>query len=76
MIAKALQVLLGETDDVSFSRRMITAISFAANPQRLKQGRERLMELIYEIADIMTEGDCTEVYQLNVQFFPLTKQSE
>lgn len=74
MITKALRVLLEQTDDVSFERRLITAISFAANPNYLKKGRTRLMELIYEIADIMTEGDCTEVYQLNVQLFPLMKK--
>ncbi len=74
MISKALRALLEQTDDASFERRLITAISFAANPDYLKKGRTRLMELIYEIADIMTEGDCTEVYQLNVQFFPLLKK--
>ncbi len=74
MITKALQTLIGQTDTVSFERRLITAVSFAANPESLKKGRERLMELIYEIADIMTEGDCTEIYQLNAQLFPLTSK--
>lgn len=75
MLSKALQVMLLKTDDASFNLRLITAISFAANTAAIEKGKKRLMELIYEIADLMCDGDCTEVYQLNVQLFPVTKMS-
>lgn len=76
MITKALQTMLLETDDISFEKRLITSVSFALNQQKLKAGKERIMELIFEIADILSEGECTEVYQLNVQLYPLTRRDQ
>ena len=66
--------MLTGTDDQAFKRRLITSVSFSMNPEKLTKGKERIMELIYEIADILSEGACTEIYQLNVQLYPLTNE--
>jgi uncharacterized protein (TIGR02147 family) len=73
MMLKALEVLTTQTSDEEFLRRMIIGVSFAANPAHLPQARERLNEMLYELTEILTEGECTEIYQLNAQLFPLTK---
>ncbi len=75
IIAQGLENMLMQTSEAAFQQRLISSITFAMNPTHEKRGRERLAELIYEIADIMSDGDCTEVYQLNVQMFPLTDRS-
>jgi uncharacterized protein (TIGR02147 family) len=74
MIEKAVKVLLTETDDTSFNNRLITAVSFAADPANIPKARQRLTEALFEVADILSDGNCTEVYQLNVQLFSLTKK--
>ncbi|MGZ3780843.1 MAG: TIGR02147 family protein [Pseudobdellovibrionaceae bacterium] len=72
MLEKALANLVNGIDKKSFERRSISSVSVASNPQNLKKAKERLSEMMYEIANILSEGDCTEIYQLNVQLFPLT----
>ncbi len=72
MIKKALEALSHEPKQDDFDRRLITGITLAVNTINLKKGKIRLEELLYEISDILSEGDCTEVYQLNVQLIPLT----
>lgn len=49
--------------------KSITAISFVANPEHLAKAKQRLTEALHEIAEILTEGNCTEVYGLNAQLF-------
>ena len=72
MIEKAVKVLENETSDIAFQKRLITSVSIAANPKNLEKARLRLAEALLEITDILIEGECTEVYQLNAQLFPLT----
>lgn len=76
MMEKAIHLLESRTSDKDFAERMITGISFAVNPKRLPKARERLLEMLYEIAEILTQGECTEVFQLNAQLFALTKMEE
>lgn len=56
-----------------FERRLITGISASANPQNIKKAISRLNEAMYEIAHILGQGECTEVYHLGLQLFPVTK---
>lgn len=73
MIKRAQRDLRERTDHASFSRRSITGLTIAANPANLERARHHLLQAIYECAEILTEGPCTEVYQLNSQLFPLTR---
>lgn len=73
MIEKSLQILLTETDDKAFNKRFINSISIAANPTNLAKAKQRLYEALHEVANILSEGECTEVYQLNTQLFSLTR---
>jgi uncharacterized protein (TIGR02147 family) len=73
MIGLALQELQLRTDAQSFERRLITGITFASNPRNLKKAQRRLSEALYEISEILSQGECTELYQLNAQLFALTR---
>lgn len=73
MIEKALAMLSHETSDEAFKKRLITAVTFSMNPNNLQAAKERLTATLFEIAELLMEGDCTEVYQLNAQLYPLTK---
>lgn len=73
MIEKALTELQFKTQQENFEKRVIAGITFAGNPKKLNRAKEKLNEVLHEIASDLMEGECTEVYQLNFQFFPLTK---
>lgn len=72
LIKIALSKLLTETTSEKFQERLINGVMFAANPANLDRAKSRLNDALYEVAEILTEGECTEIYQLNCQLFPLT----
>ena len=57
----------------AYARRDITGITFAANPARLKPRRKRSNVSAEAFRPFSPRDLCTELYQLNVQLFPLTK---
>lgn len=73
MIEKSLQELTGNTDQDAFDKRLIAGVTFAANPAELKKARQMLNEAVHQVATELMRGECTEVYQINLQLFPLTK---
>lgn len=72
MLRKAAAQLTSETSDAAFQRRMISGLTFSANPSKLAQAKQRLSEVLHEISDLLSDDESTEVYQLNCQLFPLT----
>ena len=45
------------------------------NPANLEKAKKKILEFQKELAELITEGDCTEVYQMNVQLFSLTGEA-
>lgn len=75
LMIKAIDTMMSETTEEDFSKRWISGIMMAANPERIAEAKIRLNLALHEIAAFVSEGDCSEVYQLGVQFFPVTKKS-
>ena len=75
LMKKAIFQLEKRTSSRDFERRLITGISMAANPEHLQRAMAKLNEAMYEIAEILGEGECTEVYHLGYQLFPVTRES-
>jgi uncharacterized protein (TIGR02147 family) len=73
MIQIALRQLLSELSDEAYNARLINGITFSANPAHLERAKQLINDALYQAADTLTEGECTEVYQLNCQLVPLTK---
>lgn len=76
MITKALWEMDQHQDDASFSKRLITGVTIAANPEQVQKVKEILTSAIYNASDVLSTGDCTEVYQLNIQLFGITTKEE
>lgn len=72
MIQKASEAL-SESRAAEFARRNISGVTLAVNPERVVIARKRIDCFLRKITAFLTEGDCREVYQVNVQLFPLTK---
>lgn len=73
MIEKALEELEFNISEEAFGRRLISGITITADPMKVDQAKQILAEALHEAAEVLMDGDCTEVYQLNLQVFPLTK---
>lgn len=75
---KTLQLAQAEllrTDQEDFERRLITSISCAVNPIQIPLAKQRLAEALREVRDILTEGECTDVFFLQAQLFSVLKHS-
>ena len=73
MMARATRELNQKTQEKDFKQRLISGITTAASPEKIQQAKERLNDVLHEIADFLSDGDCTEVFQINLQLFPLTR---
>ncbi|MBK7959754.1 MAG: DUF4423 domain-containing protein [Bdellovibrionales bacterium] len=69
------QTELLRTAQEDFERRLITSISCAVNPSQIPLAKQRLAEALREVRDILTEGECTDVFFLQAQLFSVLKHS-
>lgn len=76
LLDKAKEELATKTSDEDFSRRLITGITIAANPEKIEIAKKMLSDCLHEIAALTKDGSATEVYHLAAQFFPLTHRRE
>jgi uncharacterized protein (TIGR02147 family) len=73
-LSKAKEELAREGASESFENRLISAVCFAGSSEKIKEARLILEEAMYRAANIMAnETVRDEVYQLNLQLYPLTK---
>jgi uncharacterized protein (TIGR02147 family) len=73
MIERALLQMQGTPTEKEFAERLVSGITFAADPTRLAEARVILEEAMYRIAELLAAGECTEVFQLNAQLFSLSR---
>jgi uncharacterized protein (TIGR02147 family) len=72
-IDRALK-LLDDTAKEELEARDITAALIPVNPKRLEEAKQRIKKFRRKILLFLSHGGPrTELYQLNVQLFPLTK---
>jgi uncharacterized protein (TIGR02147 family) len=77
MIRKALDKLQGVPTEKDFADRLISSVTFAADPEKIEQAKLILEEAVYRAANFLANGEgCTEVYQINLQLFSLTKSEK
>lgn len=73
MLEKGIQEMYRKTDEASFRDRLITSSTVAVNRANLPAAKERMAELQIELAEILRDGPCTEVYDLSLLLFPLSR---
>lgn len=66
---------LDRQDEKSFQQRMICSITCAADSARVEEAKKRVLEFQQELANFLSTSDnCQEVYQINIQLFPHSKE--
>jgi uncharacterized protein (TIGR02147 family) len=72
MIYKGLKTL-DSAQEEDFKHRDITGITIAINPEKIPEAQKRIQRFRNQLADFLSKGETTAVYQLNVQLFSLTR---
>lgn len=73
MIQKSLDELQ-KTDEMDFQRRLITGFTFALSREQLDGLKQKVITFLDEATQEAGKGECQDVYQFNLQLFPLTKE--
>ncbi len=74
MMEFAVKEMFQKIGDKDFAERLITSTSIAVNKENIPKAKERMLEMQIEIADILRDGECTEVFDLTLALFPLTQR--
>jgi uncharacterized protein (TIGR02147 family) len=72
MINKAL-LELEKTNPEDFEVREISSMTIPVDLKKIKLARQKIIAFQKELATLLSEGTSTEVFQFNVQLFPITK---
>lgn len=72
MMLKAIRHMETNTDQEAFQRRLINGYTIAVAPDKVETAKIMLQKSMIEIAQLLSSDKTTEVYQLQVQLFPLT----
>lgn len=64
-------------DEVALSQRSYSSMTLSFNPNKMEEARNLIKEFRRQFSEILEKpNDGTEVYQLAIQFFPLTNLDE
>jgi uncharacterized protein (TIGR02147 family) len=72
MIEEAQKNLTQKTSDQDFQKRYISGVTVAVNPEKIELCKMMLKETLNQACLQLSDGECTEVYQVNIQLFPLS----
>jgi len=71
--ADELTLAANALTSVDVALRDISSMTMAMSPSRMKAAREMIKKFRNELADLCDEDGASEVYQICIQLFPLTK---
>ncbi len=71
MTQKALAAV-NNPDPTQFEERLFSGTTFAIDKKRLPEFKEKVKAFQKDILGMLEPENCTDVYQLNLQLFPLT----
>lgn len=74
MINRALNTLENGGAEESFQKRSVSSITIPIDPAKLPEAKKRLDKFQRSLWQFLSEGEKLELYQFNVQLFPLTNE--
>lgn len=74
MLEKSRRHLLEATSEEDRVSRLISGITVSATPEAVQAAKQALNDCLHKIANDLTAKPGSEVYQLALQFFPLSKK--
>lgn len=74
MITRALNIMAEQQSTEDVNRRRIVGATVAVNPENVAKAIDNLNRFLFKMTQTLGNGPCREVYQLNLQLVPLTKE--
>lgn len=73
MMDKAKETMLQNTDSDSWSKREISGLSLAVDVSKLPEAKAIIQKCKEDLAALLANQNTSEVYQFNIQLFPITR---
>jgi uncharacterized protein (TIGR02147 family) len=73
MIARALSQLRHPPSQQEFNERLMSGITFSGNSTHIEAAKTLIEEALYKATELLSQGVCNEVFQINLQMFKHTK---
>lgn len=71
---QSMEKAISALEDVAVELRDFTTVTYAIYPEKLAEIKKMIHSFHRKIGKLTPTKDATDVYRLNIQFFPLTKQ--
>lgn len=71
---KATRELMAHTEPGDVAQRLVTGMTLAISRDRVPYVQQKIADLLVEVAEDAAENPAQEVYQLAVQFLPLSRK--
>lgn len=68
-----LQLAAKAMDEVNVNDRDIQSLTMPINKEKLKVAKEMISIFIRQLGELLNDGNTDEVYNLNIQLFPMTQ---
>jgi uncharacterized protein (TIGR02147 family) len=69
----ALELGIKKLDEIEVDLRDFSEMALAIDPERITEAKTIIREFRQKMAALLRDGEKTEVFQLAIQFYPLTK---
>jgi DNA-binding Lrp family transcriptional regulator len=68
-----IELALAALLEIPLDKRDITSITMPVDPKKLPMAKDLIREFRRQMSQLLENGDCSEVYSLNIQLIPLSK---
>lgn len=70
---QSMEIAAAAMKEVSVELRDFTSVTYALHPEKIPDIKKVILSFHRKLGKILKTDNATEVYRLNIQFFPLTK---
>lgn len=74
--AGMINLAMESIEEQSIAERQLCSLTFRFNPEKMLEAKEYMMRILEDFDQKFCDEDATEIYQMNMQFFGLTKKAQ
>lgn len=73
---ESLEIAMSKIDDININLRDYSSETMAIDPEKIQEAKSIIREFRKKMCTLLSDGNKKEVYQLQIQFFPMTNIQE
>ncbi|RYG69998.1 DUF4423 domain-containing protein, partial [bacterium] len=74
LLERAVETLAHENSPEDRERRLVTGLMITGSAEKVAWAKQAILGIMRQVADEMGNGPAQDLYQLSVQFFPLSRR--